>query len=308
MKFLTALLLPIATSAFGAVKLNAGPRFTAPNATHILKCHSEQMGDYERWVLKGNKAPDGSHLFFGELGAMGLLPNGRYVQMVYVGVPHVFASGTPFEILDTVVCLNAILVINFLLLWVVGLLNKRQRNKSSNRSVDIPSVFAKVYHYVSQFVGSCLKDGFSTCRGGIPPNAAHIANGVHRALRYCFPFLRSATDLVRHFQPFSSRLSLFRCEMRRQLHLVPPFWASALAATSLFAMSATAAVPAYTSFRGTGGILVTSNPPIGTIVIDGSGVFTSSGTNATISVSTNGVLVAVASTNINFTAGRSRDN
>lgn len=46
----------------------------------------------------------------------------------------------------------------------------------------------------------------------------------------------------------------------------------------LFAVSAFAANPAYTSFRGSGGITVVTNPPNGTIVIDGSGVTT--GTNA----------------------------
>lgn len=61
--------------------------------------------------------------------------------------------------------------------------------------------------------------------------------------------------------------------------------------------------PSYTVFRGTGGIDITTNPPTGLIIIDGSGIFTSSGTNATIAVSTNGVLVAVASTNINFVTG-----
>lgn len=71
----------------------------------------------------------------------------------------------------------------------------------------------------------------------------------------------------------------------------------------LATLTAFAANPSYTAFRGTGGIEVTTNPPTGLIVIDGSGVFTSSGTNATISTSTNGVLVAVASTNINFIKG-----
>lgn len=76
--------------------------------------------------------------------------------------------------------------------------------------------------------------------------------------------------------------------------------------TALFlslALTSFGAVPDYRVFRGSGGILVTTNPPTGLIVIDGSGVFTSSGTNATISTSTNGVLVAVASTNINFIRG-----
>lgn len=71
----------------------------------------------------------------------------------------------------------------------------------------------------------------------------------------------------------------------------------------LVAISSFGAQPSYTVFRGTGGIAVTTNPPTGLIVIDGSGVFTSSGTNATIAVSTNGVLIAAASTNINFTPG-----
>lgn len=40
----------------------------------------------------------------------------------------------------------------------------------------------------------------------------------------------------------------------------------------LMALSVKAAVPTYQAFRGTGGITITSNPPNGTIVIDGSGI------------------------------------
>lgn len=71
----------------------------------------------------------------------------------------------------------------------------------------------------------------------------------------------------------------------------------------LIALPSFGAVPAYTSFRGTGGILITSNPPTGNITIDGSGIFTTSGTNATVAISTNGVLVMVAATNVNFITG-----
>lgn len=71
----------------------------------------------------------------------------------------------------------------------------------------------------------------------------------------------------------------------------------------LFTYLCLGANPDYRAFRGTGGVAITTNPPTGLIIIDGSGIFTSSGTNATIAVSTNGVLVAVASTNINFVTG-----
>lgn len=71
----------------------------------------------------------------------------------------------------------------------------------------------------------------------------------------------------------------------------------------LTALSSFGANPSYTVFRGSGGISIVSNPPTGLIVFDGSGIFTSSGTNATIAISTNGVLVMVAATNVNFVMG-----
>lgn len=48
-------------------------------------------------------------------------------------------------------------------------------------------------------------------------------------------------------------------------------------ATLLLAFYAGAASPDYKAFRGTGGIVVTTNPPTGTVVIDGSGISGGSG-------------------------------
>lgn len=70
----------------------------------------------------------------------------------------------------------------------------------------------------------------------------------------------------------------------------------------LLAVSAFAANPDYKVFRGAGGITIVSNPPQGTIIIDGSGVFTS-GTNSTIAIKTNGVAVSNTAMTNNFTAG-----
>lgn len=50
-------------------------------------------------------------------------------------------------------------------------------------------------------------------------------------------------------------------------------------ATLLLAFSAGAASPDYKSFRGIGGIAVTTNPPTGTVVIDGSGIAGGPSTN-----------------------------
>lgn len=68
----------------------------------------------------------------------------------------------------------------------------------------------------------------------------------------------------------------------------------------LLAVSSFGAQPSYTVFRGSGGITVTTNPPNGLIIIDGSGVTT--GTNAaappfgSIQFNSNGVMRG----NINF--------
>lgn len=72
----------------------------------------------------------------------------------------------------------------------------------------------------------------------------------------------------------------------------------------LFAVSAFAANPDYKVFRGAGGITIVSNPPTGTIVIDGSGVAAAGGTNSinvaagnNITVVTNGTIFTVAVNN-----------
>lgn len=70
----------------------------------------------------------------------------------------------------------------------------------------------------------------------------------------------------------------------------------------LLAVSTFGAVPDYKSFRGTGGITIVSNPPTGTIVIDGSGVV-ATGTNSSIRASTNGTAVTAGATNVAYWAG-----
>lgn len=70
----------------------------------------------------------------------------------------------------------------------------------------------------------------------------------------------------------------------------------------LVALPVFGAVPSYQAFRGAGGIIIVSNPPTGTIVIDGSGVV-ASGTNSSIQISTNNTAASVMATNVNFTAG-----
>lgn len=70
----------------------------------------------------------------------------------------------------------------------------------------------------------------------------------------------------------------------------------------LLAVVGHAANPSTKSFRGAGGVLVTSNDVTGLIVIDGSGVV-ASGTNSSMQVSTNGTAASVMATNINFIAG-----
>lgn len=70
----------------------------------------------------------------------------------------------------------------------------------------------------------------------------------------------------------------------------------------LLAISSFGANPDYKVFRGAGGITVTTNPPTGTIIIDGSGVV-ASGTNSSIGASTNGTAVSGMASNVNYTAG-----
>ena len=70
----------------------------------------------------------------------------------------------------------------------------------------------------------------------------------------------------------------------------------------LLAVSVFGAVPDYKAFRGAGGIMIQSNPPTGTIVIDGTGVV-ATGTNSSIRTSVNGTNVTAGATNLNLVAG-----
>lgn len=72
-------------------------------------------------------------------------------------------------------------------------------------------------------------------------------------------------------------------------------------ATFLMAFSAVAASPDYKSFRGTGIILITSNPPTGTIVIDNQTYVITNGQSTPVSISSSLTAQSLSATQLNLT-------
>ncbi len=263
--------------------------------------HAKQRGDDCPWVAEGDKAPNGANLFLSKFCRTGLLTVIRDGEAVNVSMAHVLPPCAPLKVFGSIVRLYSVFMINFISFWIWIFRKKRLNHHPSNGHVSITSVTANVSSDVSVLINPKLYNPVASDRACVSAYPSKVGHRVLWKIWYCFPHLHRAIDFIRHLRPFSSRLTVFRCGIRRQPFLAPTFLSVLFSASSIF--EAQAAVPSYNSFRGTGGISIVSNPPTGTIVIDGSGVFTSSGTNATISTSTNGTLVAAASTNLNFVPG-----
>lgn len=140
-------------------------------------------------------------------------------------VPHVFGHSAPLKIRKAVV---AWVPVNVVYVWPKWMLaKKREKDQSVNAAIDNGPIFPKAYPEVSPccYVGLQNEDRLgSSASPRFASYAPQIANRVKSIVsRNCFPLLRRATDLVRHLQPSSSRLSLFRCGNRLQPFLASPF-------------------------------------------------------------------------------------
>lgn len=253
------------------MKSHAGrPRFTISDVPDCNGRDREQR-PYHRWrMAKRNETANGSDLLAGKLGRTGLLSVIRENELVNVGVAHVLTTCTPLKVFWSVVCLYPVLMVNLVSFWVGILFKKRLCDHSSHRNMAITAFPANICGDVSVFIDPKLDYSISPNRLGGSPYSSKIGYGIFRKLGDCFPSLYRAIGRIRHFQPFDLRLLLFRCGIRRQPFLAPSLLVLAITASSLF--EAQAAVPSYTAFRGTGGIIIVSNPPTGTIVIDGSAI------------------------------------
>lgn len=218
------------------------------------------------------------------------------------GVPDVLRRCAPLKVVDPVVSLVSVNVVSNRLGTI------KTAKCKEDQAVDIYrlnlSVFPEIYAHISAIFSVWINRVSGWAFGPrLSSDSSETAGGIYSLKsRDCPPLLSCGISFVRHFQPFSSRLLLFRRGAWLQPSSTPLFLILVALCASLF--SADAANPSYQSFRGTGGISIVTNPPTGTIVIDGSGIFTSSGTNATVSTATNGTKVNVAATNINFIWGR----